>query len=75
LISTKFAALASLVFAALCLWFALDGFTSIPDNADPEQVSGGRSFAWFWSFLTVVGLAMAWLMWKLAEIQERDKDA
>ena len=74
-IPIKFAAIISMVFAAMCLWFAIDGFTSLADNTDPEQVSGGRSFAWFWTFLAGVGLAIAWLSWRFAQTQTEDKDA
>jgi hypothetical protein len=74
-IPIKFTAIASMVFAAVCLWFAIDGFTSLADNTDPEQVSGGRSFAWFWSFLAAVGLAVAWLSCRFAQTQIEDKDA
>ena len=74
-IPIKFTAIVSMVFAAICLWFAIDGFTSLADNTDPEQVSGGRSFAWFWSFLAGVGLAIAWLSWRFAQTQIEDKDA
>ena len=71
----KFTAIVSMVFAAMCLWFAIDGFTSLADSTDPEQVSGGRSFAWFWSFLAGVGLAITWLSWRFAQSQIEDKDA
>jgi len=70
----KFTAIAWMVFAAICLWFAIDGFSSLADNADPEQLSGGRSFAWFWAFLAGVGFVIAWLLWKLAGALIEDKD-
>ena len=64
-ISAKVGALVSIVFAAICLWFALDGFSSPGDVADAESISGGREFAWFWAFLALVGFAIAWLSWTL----------
>ena len=73
-IPIRLAALFSLAFAGICLWFAIDGFTSLPD-ADPDQASGGRSFAWFWTFLAAVGFAMAWLSWKLGNAPAKDEDA
>ena len=72
-ISAKIAAVFSLVFAAICLWFALDGFSS-PDAPDADPASGGRSFAWFWTFLAAVGFAIAWVSWKLGEAPTQDKD-
>ena len=65
-LSARLGALFALVFAAVCLWFALDGFGS-PAEMDPEPISGGRAFAWFWAFLAVVGFAIAWLSWKLGK--------
>ena len=73
MIPIRLTAIVSMVFAAMCLWFAIDGFTSLADN--PEQVSGGRSFAWFWSFLAGASLAIAWLSWRFAQTQTEDKDA
>jgi hypothetical protein len=70
-ISAKVAALFALVFAAMCFWFAIDAFTALPD-ADPQQVSGGESFAWFWSFLAVVGVAIAWVSWRVSQTQRRN---
>jgi hypothetical protein len=72
-IPIRLAAILAMVFAGMCLWFAIDGFTSLVD--DPDQASGGRSFAWFWSFLAAVGLAVAWLSWRVGQGQSEDKDA
>jgi hypothetical protein len=75
MIPIRLTAIVSMVFAAMCLWFAIDAFTSLADSTDPEQVSGGGSFAWFWSFLAGAGLAIAWLSWRFAQTQTGDKDA
>jgi len=74
LIPIKFTGIASMVFAGICLWFAIDGFISLADNADPEPISGGRGFAWFWAFLAAVGFAIAWLSWKFAGTQRENED-
>ena len=62
-LSARVGAVISIVFAAVCLWFALDGFSAPEDVAGAEPISGGRAFAWFWAFLAVVGFAIAWLSW------------
>ncbi len=67
--------LPSIVFAAVCLWFAIDAFTSLADIADPEEASGARSFALFWSFLTGVGVMLSLVMWRIARAQMKGKDA
>jgi hypothetical protein len=71
-ISLRLAAFLSIVFAATCLWFAIEGFTSLASITDPDEVSGAKSFAWFWTFLTVVGAVIALLSWKVAQAQDKD---
>ena len=74
-IHIKLAALAFIVFAAICLWFAIDAFSSLADIADPVEASGAGDFAWFWSFLAGVGLVLGWVSWRIAQMQMEDKDA
>jgi len=74
-IPIKLAALAFIVFAAICLWFAIDAFASLADIADPVEASGARDFAWFWSFLAGVGVVLGWVSWRVAQTQMVDKDA
>jgi hypothetical protein len=73
-ISARVAAFFSIVFAAVCLTFAIDAFTSLTDIADPEQASGGRDFVWFWIFLAVVGAVIGWLSWRAGRTP-MDEDA
>ena len=65
-ISAKIAALFSIVFATVCLGFAIAGFTSLRDITDPAQASDARGFAWFWSFLASVGVVFGLLSWWMA---------
>lgn len=65
-ISIRLGAISALAFAAVCLGLAIDGFTSAPQS-DEQQLSGGASYAWFWSFLALVGFAIAWLSWKVSK--------
>ena len=73
-LSARLAAIASVVFGLICLWFAVDGFLSLAGIADPEQASSARSFAWFWSFLAFAGAAIGWTTWKVSQAQT-DEDA
>jgi hypothetical protein len=72
-ISAKLAALFSIVFAAVCLGFAITGFSSLGDIADPQQASDARGFAWFWSFLAGVAVVFGLLSWWMAH-PKRDSD-
>jgi hypothetical protein len=71
-VSIRLAAFLSIAFAATCLWFAIEGFTSLANITDPDEVSGAKSFAWFWSFLAVVGAVIALLSWKVAQAQDEE---
>lgn len=63
-LSARAAAIASVVFAAVCLWLAIDAFTSPADLANPDQLSGGASFASIWALLAAAGLAIGWFSWR-----------
>lgn len=65
-LSARTAAIASMVFAAICLWLAIDAFTSPADIANPDQLSGGPSFAGIWALFAVVGFAIGWFSWRQA---------
>ncbi len=73
-ISVKLTALLSIVFAAICLWFAIDSFTSLADITDPVEASGAGDFAWFWSFLAGVGAVIGLVSWRIAQAQMEDED-
>ena len=72
-ISVKLAALFSFVFAAICLWFAVDAFKSLADVTDPEQASGAGDFVWFWGFLAGAGLVLGVVSWTIADRRTEDK--
>jgi len=65
-LSARTGAIASIVFGAMCLWFAIDAFTSPPELGNPDQLSGGPSFAGVWALLAAVGFAIAWLSWRFS---------
>ena len=65
-LSARMGAIASLIFAAICLWLAIDAFTSPADSSNPDQLSGGASFAGIWALLAAVGFAIGWLSWRFS---------
>ena len=65
----------SIVFATICLGFAITGFTSLEDITDPVQASDARGFAWFWSFLAGVGVVFGLLSWWMASSHRDEEDA
>jgi len=73
-ISAKLAAFFSIVFATVCLGFAITGFTSLGDITDLQQASDARGFAWFWSFLAGVGVVSGLLSWWMAHPKAEHED-
>jgi hypothetical protein len=63
------------VFAAMCLGFAIVGFSSLGDITDPIQLADARGFAWFWVFLASVAIALGLATWWIAGKQSEDEDA
>jgi len=47
------------VFAVLCLVFGINGLMSLGDIQDAARLSDAKGFAWFWTFLGVIGLIVA----------------
>ncbi len=60
-ISAKMSMYASAVFAVVCLGVALQGFISLGDISDPQQLSDAKGFAGFWAFLGAIGVLFALL--------------
>lgn len=65
-LSVRSGAIASMVFAAMCLWLAIDAFTTPAELINPDQLSGGPSFAGVWALLAAVGFAIGWLAWRFS---------
>ena len=74
-LSARAAAICAVLFGAICLWFALDGFASPTELANPDQLSGGASFADFWAFLAVVGFALSCLLWTFSLRLTHDEES
>lgn len=64
-ISAQFAFWAGLVFALLCIGFAINGFSQIDAMADEAARSDARGFAYFFLFLGAVAVASAIVSWRI----------
>jgi hypothetical protein len=55
--------IAAAIFAAICLAFAVNGFTSLGNLTDPTEIADARGFAWFWTFLASVAIVLGLVAW------------
>ena len=55
-VTAKMSIVIAAIFAVVCFSVAINGFVSSGDIADPAQRDDGYGFAWFWTFLGVVGV-------------------
>ena len=54
------------VFAAICLAFAISGFSSLGNITDPTEMADAKGFAWFWTFLASVAIVLGLAAWWIA---------
>ena len=66
-ISAQVAMWSSIVFAALCLWVAFSGFSSLDGMADETALADARGFAWFWLFLGAIAIAAGVASWLIVK--------
>ena len=72
-ISAKMSVILSAIFAGVCFSVAITGFVSSGDIPDPVQRSDGYGFAWFWTFLGVIGLVFGALsVWLIRTHREEE---
>jgi len=71
-ISPKFAAFAAAPFALICFGVALNGFLSMGELTDPEQIADARGYIGFWLFLAVIAVISGVLSWWLMSAQQKD---
>jgi hypothetical protein len=74
-ISPKLAALAAAPFALICLGFAINGFLSLDEIADPQQLADAKGYAWFWMFLASIAIISGVVAWWLMSTQKNDAEA
>jgi ABC-type dipeptide/oligopeptide/nickel transport system permease subunit len=61
-------------FAVVCFVFAYSGFSSLGTMVDEAERELSRGYAWFWVFLSCVGLAFGVLSWMIKEGKLGDPD-
>ena len=74
-ISAKMSIVMAAIFAGVCFSVAITGFTSLGDIADPAQRADGWGFAWFWTFLGVVGVAFGAVGVWILRTHKEEEDA
>lgn len=74
-ISAKMSVVLAAIFASVCFGVAITGFSSLGDIADPAQRADGLGFAWFWTFLGVVGVAFGVLGVWIVKTHKDSEDA
>lgn len=62
-LSMRLTVIVAAVFAVIALGVAITGFVSLGNIDDPVRLSDAKGFAWFWTFLAGVAIALAGLAW------------
>ena len=57
-ISAQVTIVIALVFAAIAFGVAFTGFNSLGEITDAQVAADSRGYAWFWTFLGCVAVAM-----------------
>lgn len=65
----------AVIFAAICLSVAITGFMSLDNLTDPTALTDAKGFAWFWTFLGGVAIALGLLAWRMTRRSDEDGDA
>ena len=60
----------ALIFAALCLGYAVYGWWSLSDMAPGQDYEDAKGFVWFWAFLGGIGALMAIVSWRMTKTTE-----
>lgn len=72
-ISAKLSIIFAAIFAILCLSVAITGFTSLDHIVDPQQLADPKGFAWFWTFLAAVSVALGALSYWIVRTTKDDE--
>ena len=62
-IPARIAVVLTALFAVACFVVAYFGFSSLGRITDPVQLHDAKGYAWFWTFLGCVILAITGLTW------------
>ena len=63
------------IFAIICYGVAITGFSAIAEMVDPVQSADARGFAWFWTFLGTVAVALVAISIWIIRTQKDGDDA
>lgn len=58
-LSLQMTMVGGLLFALVCLGVAASGFLSLGEITDATQLADAKGYAWFWTVLGGIGLAVA----------------
>ena len=53
----------ALIFALVCFGVAFTGFNSLSEITDAKVAADAKGFAFFWTFLGVIGAVFAGVSW------------
>jgi hypothetical protein len=70
-ISLRMAMIMNAIFGAISLAYAVYGFVSLDEIADPAQASDARGFCWFWAFLGSIAVILGLLAWWIERAQRK----
>ena len=73
-ISAQLAMWGAIVFAAICVGFAITGFSGLDAIPDPEARSDARGFAWFWTFLAFIAVATGVVSWWIVKREDGSEE-
>ena len=71
-ISLRMAMMMSAVFGALSIGYAVYGFMSLGEIADPAQAADARGFVLFWTFLGSIAIVLGVLAWWIERAQRKE---
>ena len=72
-ISAQMSIIIAAVFAVVCYGVALQGYLSLDEIADPQQLSDAKGFALFWAFLGTIGVVFGALgVWIVRTSREEE---
>ena len=72
-ISAQITLWAGIVFALVCFGVAIKGFSSLGEITDAKVLADAKGFAFFWTFLGVIGAVFAGVSWWIIKTDKGDR--
>ncbi len=69
-LSAQMALVISILFAALCLGYALYGWVQMGDMPVGPERDEARGYIWYWAFLGAVGVVSAIISWWMIKTKD-----